>query len=239
MAGGHSPSKVLSEGEQKVLAIADFIAEARMSDNSVPVIFDDPVSSLDHRRISDVAKRIADLATDHQVVVFTHHILLVTNLLALFEKPEHYAFYWVTDDNGKGTVTPATGVRWDTITVLNTRVSSAIDKARKSAGEERANHIREGYALIRSWCEVFVEHDVLAQVTERYQPNVRITALNRIKISKLGQTIVTVISVFEGACRYIDAHSQPLPTLAAPPKISDLQGDWDKLRKCRTEYNRG
>ena len=239
LAGGHSPSKVLSEGEQKVLAIADFIAEARMSDNSVPVIFDDPVSSLDHRRISDVAKRIADLATDHQVVVFTHHILLATNLLALFEKPEHYAFYWVTDDNGKGTVTPATGVRWDTINVLNTRVSSAIDKARKSAGEERVNHIREGYALIRSWCEVFVEHDVLAQVTERYQPNVRITALNRIKISKLGQTIVTVISVFEDACRYIDAHSQPLPTLAAPPKISDLQGDWDKLRKCRTEYNRG
>ena len=95
LAGGHSPSKVLSEGEQKVLAIADFIAETRMSDNSVPVIFDDPVSSLDHRRISDVAKRIADLASDHQVVVFTHHILLVTNLLALFENPEHYAFYWV------------------------------------------------------------------------------------------------------------------------------------------------
>ena len=55
LAGGHNPSKVLSEGEQKVLAIADFIAETRMSDNSVPVIFDDPVSSLDHRRIGDVA----------------------------------------------------------------------------------------------------------------------------------------------------------------------------------------
>ena len=79
LAGGHSPSKVLSEGEQKVLAIADFIAETRMSDNSVPVIFDDPVSSLDHRRIGDVARRIADLASDHQVVVFTHNILLVTS----------------------------------------------------------------------------------------------------------------------------------------------------------------
>ena len=170
--------------------------------------------------------------------MFTHHILLVTSLLALFENSEHYAFYWVTDDNGKGTVTPATGVRWDTIPALNTRVSSVIDKARKSAGEERATHIREGYGLIRSWCEVFVEHDVLAQVTERYQPNVRITALSRIKISKLGQTIATVISVFEDACRYIDAHSQPLPTLAVPPKLSDLEGDWDKLRKCRDEYNK-
>ena len=238
LAGGHSPSKVLSEGEQRVLAIADFIAETRMSEYSVPVIFDDPVSSLDHRRIGDVAKRIADLASDHQVVVFTHHILLVTNLLALFENPEHYAFYWVTDDNGKGTVTPATGVRWDSIGALNARVSSAVDESRKSTGEERDTHIREGYASIRAWCEVFVEHDVLAEVTERYQPNVRIGALKRIKVSKLEQTIETVTSVFEGACRYIDAHSQPLPTHGVNPKLSDLENDWEKLRKCRNEYNK-
>ena len=238
LAGGHSPSKVLSEGEQKVLAIADFIAETRMSDNSVPVIFDDPVSSLDHRRIGDVAKRIAHLATDHQVVVFTHHILLVTNLLALFENSENYAFYWVTDDNGKGTVTPATGVRWDSIGALNSRISSAIDKARKSTGEERDIHIREGYSLIRAWCEVFVEHDVLAEVTERYQPNVRIGALKRIRVSKLEQTIETVTSVFDDACRYIDAHSQPLPTHGVNPKLSDLENDWKKLRDCRSEHNK-
>ena len=238
LAGGHSPSKVLSEGEQKVLAIADFIAETRMSDNSVPVIFDDPVSSLDHRRIGDVAKRIADLASDHQVIVFTHDILLVTNLLDLFENSEHYAFYWVTDDNGKGTVTPATGVRWDTIGALNARVNSAVDKARKSTGEERDTHIREGYGLIRAWCEVFVEHDVLAEVTERYQPNVRIGALKRIQVSKLEQTIETVTSVFDDACRYIDAHSQPLPFHGVNPKLPDLENDWEKLKKCRNEYNK-
>ena len=236
LAGGHSPSRVLSEGEQKVLAIADFIAETRMSDSSVPVIFDDPVSSLDHRRIGGVAKRIADLASDHQVVVFTHHILLVTNLLAFFENSELYAFYRVTDDNGKGTVTPATGVRWDSISALNSRVGFAIDKARKSKGEERDTHIREGYSLIRSWCEVFVEHDVLADVTERYQPNVRMGALKRIKVSKLEQTIETVTSIFDEACRYIDAHSQPLPTLGVNPKLSDLENDWATLRNCRSEY---
>ena len=209
-----------------------------MSDNTVPVIFDDPVSSLDHRRIGDVARRIADLALNHQVIVFTHDILLVTNLLALFENPKHYALYRVTDDNGKGTVTPASGVRWDTISVLNTRLNSAINKARTSAGEERDNHIREGYGLIRSWCEVFVERHVLAGVTERYQPNVRITALNKINIAKLEQTIATVNSVFDDACRYIDAHSQPLPTLGVPPKLSDLEDDWDKLRKCKKEYDK-
>ena len=238
MPGGTDPSKVLSEGEQKVIALADFMAEARMSDNTVPVIFDDPVSSLDHRRVGEVAKRIADLASDHQVVVFTHDILFVNHLLSLLEKSEKHVFYWVTDDNGTGTVTPAAGYRWDSISALNDRLSSAIDKARKSTGEERDSHVRQGYALIRAWCEVFVEHDVLAEVTERYQPNVRIGALKGIKTSKLEQTIATVTSVFNDACRYIDAHSQPLATLGILPKLSDLKSDWGKLRVCRSEYNK-
>ena len=109
LPGGLNPSKVLSEGEQKVLAVADFLAEARMSDNSVPVIFDDPVSSLDHRRVGEVARRIADLASDHQVVVFTHDIWLVTHLLDIFEKSDRCVYYQVTDDHGKGTVTLGDG----------------------------------------------------------------------------------------------------------------------------------
>ena len=86
LSGRHKPSKVLSEGEQKVLAIADFLAEARLGGITAPVIFDDPVSSLDHRRINEVARRIANLAEANQVIVFTHDILFATTLLSLFEK---------------------------------------------------------------------------------------------------------------------------------------------------------
>ena len=238
LPGGFSPSEVLSEGEQKVLAIADFLAEARMSGNSVPVIFDDPVSSLDHRRVGEVARRIADLASDHQVVVFTHDILLVTNLLDLFEKSGRCVYYQVTDDHGKGTVTAGTGPRWDTITNLAAKINSSIDEAKKTTGEKRESRIRDAYASIRSWCELFVEQDVLATVTQRFQPNVRMTALSRINVPKLEATRQTVTSVFEDASRNIEAHSQPLPTLGVGPKLSDLEDDWDKLQKCRSEYNK-
>ena len=238
LAGGRSPSKVLSEGEQKVIAIADFIAETRMSDNSIPVIFDDPVSSLDHRRIGDVAKRIADLASDHQVIVFTHDIWLVTHLLEIFEKSDRCMYYQVTDDHGKGTVTLGTGPRWDTISNLAAKINLAIGEAKKAAGEKRQSHIRDTYDSIRSWCELFVEQEVLAKVTERYQPNVRMTSLGRIKAQKLDHTSQTVTSVFEDACRHIEAHSQPLTTLGVAPKLADLENDWKKLQKCRSEYNK-
>ena len=236
LPGGLNPSKVLSEGEQKVLAIADFLAEARMSDNSVPVIFDDPVSSLDHRRVGEVARRIADLASDHQVVVFTHDIWLVTHLLDIFEKSDRCVYYQVTDDHGMGTVTLGTGPRWDTIKKLAAKINSSIDEARKTDGEERESHIRDAYDSIRSWCELFVEQEMLAKVTERYQPNVRMTSLSRINVPKLDDTRQTVTSGFENACRYIEAHSQPLLTLGVAPNLSDLKNEWGKLQKCRSEY---
>ena len=131
LPGGLNPSKVLSEGEQKLLAIADFLAEARMSDNSVPVVFDDPVSSLDHRRVGEVARRIADLASDHQVVVFTHDIWLVTHLLEIFEKSDRCMYYQVTDDLGKGTVTLGTGPRWDTISNMAAKINLSIRRGEK------------------------------------------------------------------------------------------------------------
>ena len=236
LPSAHRPSRVFSEGEQKVLAIADFIAETRMSDNSVPVIFDDPVSSLDHRRVKEVAKRIADLVSDHQVVVFTHDIFFVTCLLDLLEESEQCVYYRVTDEDGKGTTTPGTGPRWDSIKGLRAKINIAIEDANRSSGEAREAHVRDAYSSIRSWCEVFVEGDVLAGVTERYQPNVRMTQLDRIKVSVLKETIETVTSVFEDACRYIDAHSQPLPTLGVPPTLTQLEEDWEILKVCRNKY---
>ena len=139
-----------------------------MSDNSVPVIFDDPVSSLDHRRVGEVARRISDLTSDHQVVVFTHDIWLVTHLLDIFEKSDRCVYYQITDDYGKGTVTVGTGPRWDTIKKLAAKINSSIDEARKTTGEERESHIRDAYDSIRSWCELFVEQEVLATVTQRF-----------------------------------------------------------------------
>ena len=113
-----------------------------------------------------------------------------------------------------------------------------IEKAKNSSGEKRESHVRDAYDSMRSWCELFVEQDVLAKVTERFQPNVRMTLLAQIKVEKLKDTIDTVTSVFEDACRYIDAHSQPLAILGVGPKLSDLQNNWDKLKECRSQHNK-
>lgn len=69
-----SPGDILSEGEQRAIAIGSFLAEVGLSTHRGGVVFDDPVSSLDHRRRERVAKRLVAEAAHRQVVVFTHDI---------------------------------------------------------------------------------------------------------------------------------------------------------------------
>lgn len=69
-----NPNEILSEGEQRGVAIGSFFAEVGLSGGKGGIIIDDPVSSLDHRRRERVAKRLAVEATQRQVIVFTHDI---------------------------------------------------------------------------------------------------------------------------------------------------------------------
>lgn len=74
LPGGGTPAAILSEGEQRAIAIASFLAEIKLSKGRGGIVFDDPVSSLDHRRRWEVAERLAEESLARQVIVFTHDI---------------------------------------------------------------------------------------------------------------------------------------------------------------------
>lgn len=76
-----SPGDILSEGEQRAVAIGAFLAEVGLSAAKGGIVFDDPVSSLDHRRRERVAKRMAAEAAQRQVIVFTHDIYFLCLLV--------------------------------------------------------------------------------------------------------------------------------------------------------------
>lgn len=237
LSGKHKPSRVLSEGEQKVLALADFLAEARLAGISAPIIFDDPVSSLDHRRVHEVAQRIASLSDTTQVIVFTHDIFFASTLLSLMESSKRCSYFQITDEDGKGKITRATHPRWDTLSRIKKTLNRTIQEAKSQDGDARAASVRTGYDWVRAWCEVFTEIELLQGVTQRYQPNVRMTSLPKIKPEALPAAIATVNRIFEEACRYIDGHSQPLPTLGIGPSLAGLEAHWDELTETQATYH--
>ena len=72
--------RVFSEGERTALGLAAFFTEAHLDGSKSGLILDDPVTSLDHIRRGLVAARLATLAANRQVIMFTHDVAFVADL---------------------------------------------------------------------------------------------------------------------------------------------------------------
>lgn len=73
--GGKDIGGVLSEGEQRVHALALFFAELETCPQSV-LVFDDPISSFDYNYIANYCARLRDFTLKHptrQIIVLTHN----------------------------------------------------------------------------------------------------------------------------------------------------------------------
>jgi energy-coupling factor transporter ATP-binding protein EcfA2 len=71
---GQPLGEILSEGEHRCVALAAFLAELVTSRDHSGIVFDDPMSSLDHIYRERVAKRLVEEAHHRQVVIFTHDL---------------------------------------------------------------------------------------------------------------------------------------------------------------------
>ncbi len=66
---------ILSEGEQKAVALSIFLAETSLQKSKNPIILDDPVTSLDHKIAAIFAERLMSL--ENQIIIFNHNRLFL------------------------------------------------------------------------------------------------------------------------------------------------------------------
>lgn len=234
----YSLADILSEGEQKVIAIADFLAEASLRTGAAPIIFDDPVNSFDYRRVGEIAKRIASLSEEHQVIVFTHDIWFTADLLAEFEgRSSDCQYYKVEAENGvKGKITRASHPRLDSLNSVKGRINSAIQDISSCPDEDKEHRLDSAYSEVRAWCEIVVETKLLNKVTQRHQPNVAMQNLEGIRTGQLQAAIDVIYPIWEKCNRYTEAHSQPLGTLSIRPSLNELKKDWADLQQALKDY---
>lgn len=65
---------IFSEGEHRCVALAAFLAELVTARRYSGIVFDDPMSSLDHIHRQTVAARLVEEALHRQVIIFTHDL---------------------------------------------------------------------------------------------------------------------------------------------------------------------
>lgn len=172
-------SQILSEGEQRALALAGFLTEVALTEGSGPIVIDDPVSSLDRDRSVMVAERIAREATGRQVVVFTHDIVFFNELCraadAVGIEPVTVALFSDSDAAGK---VDLTGMVWKGLNVAK-RIGHIKDRFAPMAklhGTSPADYeyqIKGLYGRLRDTYERMVEevifHDIVRRGTDVIQ----------------------------------------------------------------------
>lgn len=232
---GKDPSMILSEGEQKVIALADFIAENKVSDINTGLIFDDPVTSLDEERKSIIAKRIVDLTNNKQVIVFTHDLVFVSNLVNYSEE-NNVAFrcHWVEkSDESIGTVWLDNSPSFEKKYKKSGIAQTFYEKAKKSPPETRESLVKSGFAALRSSYEAFVIFDLFSGVVQRFNDRVSIDSLNGVHVDK--EIIKKVSDAFALACRYMEGHNHSDKYAAKKPTPDTLNEEIQRFNSLKKE----
>lgn len=85
--------EIFSEGEHRCVALAAFLAELVTSKRYSGIVFDDPMSSLDHIHRRAVAARLVEEAAHRQVIIFTHDLAFLYELRREAEAKDCPTFY--------------------------------------------------------------------------------------------------------------------------------------------------
>ncbi|PWR25471.1 AAA family ATPase [Zavarzinia aquatilis] len=182
-------SEILSEGEQRALALAAFLTEIAVTEGAGPIVIDDPVSSLDRDRGLKVAARIAAEAQKRQVIVFTHDLIFFNDLCReaddLGVTTETIALF--ADGANAGKVDPA-GVSWKGLSVTKrlARIRSdfaPLKKLHKSSPSDYEFEVKHLYGRLRDCYERLVEEHIFCDVVRRGVDRIETQKLRRVHLS--------------------------------------------------------
>ncbi len=227
--------EILSEGEQRAIAIGAFLAELRLANHGGGIVFDDPVSSLDHWRRRHVARRLVEEAKCRQVIVLTHDTTFLGELRDAIEQGgvDHRMHHLEWKDNRPGFVVD--GLPWAHKS-YNERIDR-LEKAQKELekrwsaypGEADAGEMRHQYDFLRATIERVVQDLVLNGVVQRYRDWIRVDNLDEV-VGFERTEHKEIARLYKRCCDVVDAHDPASAKNAPVPNPGDLDLDLQSLK---------
>jgi len=229
--GADEISSILSEGEQRILAIASFLAEASLAHHGSGLAFDDPVSSLDHKYRQYVAERLVAEAARRQIIIFTHDVVFLFCLREACEQKEvpFLAQCLVSEGQRFGVV------RRDLPFIARSSVSRIRylrDRHQRAEKLYRTGDtdgyeilVRFGYGLLRDSWERMVEEVLLNDVVQRFRRGVETKKLRQVYVD---DTDVKTIYYAHSKCSRYE-HDCPRELQMPVPPPEEFLGDVEVL----------
>ncbi len=236
---GSDIGDILSEGEYRCVALAAFLAELENLPSLAGIVFDDPVSSLDHRWRQKVAERLVAESKTRQVVVFTHDIpfLMMLHEVAVGEGAE--IFEQNLQRRGSSTGVCFDGPPWygmrstARIGVLKGLKQNAGVIRRKGIDEEYASAVRNIYGLLRETWERTIEEVFLNGAVMRFSRGIETQRLKKIDVLPEDYE---KIEEGMGKCSAVMAGHDEAAALGSPaPEPDEVLADIEALDSWRKE----
>lgn len=232
---GKDPSAILSEGEQKVIALADFIAETNITGINKGVVFDDPVNSLDEERKINIAERFVSIAENKQVLVFTHDLVFVSSLINfLTDKGLQHECHWMENRNGNpGQIWLRNAPSYE----RNYRNAEPAKKYYTDANksdcppEQRETLLKSGFTALRTCYEVLVINELFCNVVQRYNERISVDALTSVKFTEEAKN--ELLDSFGQCCRYMEGHSHSDKYAYKKPEPQNLNEEIQRYEAIR------
>jgi hypothetical protein len=237
---GKDPSAILSEGEQKVIALADFIAESNITTINKGIVFDDPVTSLDEERKNTIAKRLVDLSTQKQVIIFTHDLVFVSSLINFAgDNNVPNECHWIENRNGiPGQVWLRNSPTYERVYRNAEPVKAFYNIAKKDEcpPAEREYQVRSGFTALRTCYEVLVINDLFKNVVQRYNERVSVDSLSSVYFDE--ELINELLDSFAQCCRYMEGHTHSDKYAYLKPEPQSLNEEIQRYEAIRTKIKK-
>lgn len=227
--------EILSEGEQRAIAIGSFLAELHLAGHKGGIVFDDPVSSLDHYRRKDVARRLVAEAKMRQVIIFTHDTVFLGELRDVIEQQnvDHLIHHLDWMNGYPGHVNE--GLPWEHKSYMD-----RLDKHEKAQrllekswpaypNDEDCAKMRHEYSLLRSTIERVIQDLVFNGVVQRYRDWIRVDKLDGV-VGVTGAEYKTIAKLHKACCDVVDSHDPASAKNSPVPNAKQLGQDIADLK---------
>ena len=204
-----APAKVLSEGEQRAVALADFLTEVALDERSAGIVLDDPITSLDFEWKEIIAERLVAEAPGRQVILFTHDLHFLYLVKSYAERAKvGVVSHWVqrgANDGKPGHISLNNSPLMEREFKSPLRAREFYERAQKeSSPQEQQRLVEQGFGYLRSTYEAFIIYDLMGEVVVRFGERI---SPGRLKDVVWDPSIVEeVMHKYELLSRYVDAH---------------------------------
>lgn len=228
--------EILSEGEQRAIALGSFLAELSLANHSCGIIFDDPVSSLDHWRRKKVAQRLAAEAKRRQVIIFTHDTSFLGQLRDEIEKHKLDHKIQFMEWEGKYSGHISNGLPWGHSTYLE-RID-ALEKRHRDLmnipwptypNDREAGQMYGAYNHLRSAIERVIQDVVFCGVVQRYRDWINIKNLKKV-VGFEESEYAEIDRLYQRCNDLVDAHDPSSAKNDPVPSVTELGKDIDDLK---------